>query len=352
MGHGMTSDDSFQSYLHQAWHRLGTVFVEKRNPREAAKEGNLLWTVDQKPLEVQMPDGDYVTVPGHYANVRSDTNRVLGIVKSRFVNLQPSTFIDVICSLAEDENDLEVQTMGTYGGGEVMFASILLDSFGVGINKEDENKIYANFVNAYNGRYKYHAFPSGIRMVCANTVRFAVQAAGRALSGRKQRADADGVAFKHTKNLEVKVEEARDAILGFKNRGKEYAEQAAALANVGMDSKKLVEYFAQVYSAHFGRFVVNATTKEEERLQTRQNNILGDWLINYNEDPNQQIAGIQGTLWAAMNSITQWADHQKTVRIHGEKKPEERDEHRKMSNLFGDSNRIKKDAMAFALAAL
>jgi len=352
MAHEMIESDNGVYYKKAAWHHRGIVSAEEMTPLEAAEKGGFLWEVEQAPCLGVLEDGTTVEGLGFWMNVRKDTNTCLGIVKSRYHVLQNKEFIDTICSIAEDDKKLKVHSMGTFGGGSVIYASVQLDSFGVGLKKADVSHVYADFVNGHDGRYMYHAFPSAIRLVCANTVRFAVEAAGQPTDGRKKKKQAqDGVFFKHTPALGSRVVEARGAILGFKKRAEVFATQAEDLSNKVLKAQEVGLYFAKIYQAKFGRFMTTAKTKEEHRLLTRQENILGQWLCNYSQDEKQQSFGIQGTAWAAFNSVTQWADHQKTIRCSSEV-DNDRAEHRHFGNMFGDSAKTKQLALSEALALL
>ena len=338
MSHQIYEDDSLQLWKEAAWHKKGTVFTKGKTPREAAEDGGLLWTVEQFPLIVTLPDGREVTDRNHVLNVRMDTGHSFGPVGTGYAVHQPLEFIEFIESLADDAKDLKVETLGTYNHGAVMFASVHLDSFGVGMTNSDTNHIYADFLTSWDMSYPWLGFPSSIRPVCANTVRFAFDRRG-----------SDGIKLRHTRMLRERIEEARDAILGFKKQGKEYAKQAKAMADKPMSSSEVAMFFAKTYKAMTGRFLMNAESKEENRLLNRQNNVLETWLWNNTEAPEQQIDGVQGTVWAALNSITQWADHDKTVRTS---KGIEKDEARSRSNLLGTSNEVKRKALSLALAAL
>ena len=74
------------------------------------------------------------------------------------------------------------------------------------------------------------------------------------------------------------------------------------------------------------------------RLQKR----LGEW-DGLMSDDRQNVAGVGGTVWAALNAVTQWHDHVRSAtRIRADR--------RKHSNLFGESARDKRGAFMAAVA--
>jgi hypothetical protein len=57
----------------------------------------------------------------------------------------------------------------------------------------------------------------------------------------------------------------------------------------------------------------------------------------------QQMAGVAGTLWAGFNGVKEWPDHRKT-RQNANQRPN--------SAWFGESARIKSQALAAAVAKM
>ncbi|RZK35670.1 MAG: alpha/beta hydrolase, partial [Pedobacter sp.] len=87
-----TQKHSFFSVKEKAWHSLGTIIEAYPTTAEALQFAGLNYTVEKRPLFTldnvnfdllnALADGiePAVPVPNYYANVRTDTEEVLGVV--------------------------------------------------------------------------------------------------------------------------------------------------------------------------------------------------------------------------------------------------------------------------------
>ena len=97
MSAGLLSYDWMLSVKERPWHGIGTVVNDAPTSDEAIKIAKLDWQVSQEPIY-----GNGKVVEGVYANVRSDTQDVLGIVKSKYriyQNDESFSFVDDIVSM-------------------------------------------------------------------------------------------------------------------------------------------------------------------------------------------------------------------------------------------------------------
>jgi hypothetical protein len=98
-------------------------------------------------------------------------------------------------------------------------------------------------------------------------------------------------------------------------------------------------FFQEVYNS------MNGTPKATGRGNTRYEQVLDAWRTNLWADTKQTSIKSAGSLWAAVNAVTQWCDHERTVK--GE---DSNDSLRMESNLFGVGSNIKQKAYAAAEA--
>ncbi|MDR1089527.1 MAG: hypothetical protein LBL79_00490, partial [Prevotella sp.] len=64
------------------WHGIGSVLDDVLTSEDAIREARLDWRVNQIPVYVATNWAQ--PIPGYVANVREDTNEVLGIVGERY----------------------------------------------------------------------------------------------------------------------------------------------------------------------------------------------------------------------------------------------------------------------------
>ena len=84
----------------------------------------------------------------------------------------------------------------------------------------------------------------------------------------------------------------------------------------------------------------------QERAKARAVATVAEWVANLDSARNTGT-GTEGTVWHALNAVTEWNDHKRTVRP-GLEDSEYRA--RAQSNLFGASATFKAGALRQALA--
>ena len=71
---------AFAAKGEKAWHGLGQYVSEAMTAEQAITLGGLDYTVEKRPLYAPGWAGTMVEAQGHYANVRTDNNEILGVV--------------------------------------------------------------------------------------------------------------------------------------------------------------------------------------------------------------------------------------------------------------------------------
>ena len=94
MAHGLLEYDWMLSAKERPWHGIGTVVEEAPTSEDAIRIARLDWTVDQFPV---FANGN--EIPGYFANVRSDTNEALGVVRNRYKIVQNTEAFDLLMEL-------------------------------------------------------------------------------------------------------------------------------------------------------------------------------------------------------------------------------------------------------------
>lgn len=305
-----------------AWHQLGTVVSEAQTSDAALKLAGLDWTVEQWPLLAQCPrlhEGrSEMTVPSMVANVRSDTQAVLGVVGAGykpFQNVEAFQFFDALVG----EKLAMYETAGALKGGKRVWILARLPQE-VRIKGDDIVKPYVLLSNGHDGSMALRMLPTTVRVVCQNTLNLAL---GRASS-------SEGLVIYHYESLTRRVEDAREKLAIVQRRVSEFTVEAQALAATEVSSDDL--------NAYFESLLPDQSDKSQQKM-------LEAWLANFEAETNT-LPGIRGTLWAAYNAVSEWADHQKVTRGANEM---DRLDNRLNSIWFGSANTIKQQAYAAAL---
>jgi len=207
--HGILENDFiFSGRGEVPWHGIGAVLDGVLSSDEAIKEARLTWTVEQS--EVYSSTNWATPIPGFVANVRSDTNEVLGIVSERYKiaqNKDVFAFADEL--IGNRRVKCTYETAGSLFNGRRVFLLVNMPKRSI---VEDEYQPYLCLSNAHDGSACLQIFLTGIRVVCNNTLSAALNTAKRKISIRhlsvmEQRKEeaimAMGAASKYFHDLEA-----------------------------------------------------------------------------------------------------------------------------------------------------
>jgi phage/plasmid-like protein (TIGR03299 family) len=304
-----------------AWHRLGKVIESAATSGEAIALAGLDWRVEQFPVRAFNPDSDeQFGCPDTVANVRTDTHSVLGVVSSGYHVFQNADAFDFMDSIVGDKLAM-YETAGSLKGGRVVWMLARVPKeYRAG--PDDLIQPYVLLVNSHDGSGALRMIPTTVRMVCANTLSLAL---GQA---------SEGLAIRHHPSLGKRVAEARQKLGIMTARFDQFDRELHAMLETMPTARQTDDYFQALLPEAI-------TDREKKNRQT----VLGQFYSNYDNDRNT-LAGMKHTAWALYNSVSEWADHQRRVRGHGNLA---RAENRLNSIWFGSSHRIKQAAYHSAL---
>ena len=308
---------------------------EPQTTEQTLQQYGLDWTVERKPLfigymgpqwndegsEVQaMPGNEHL--PTHYANVHSKTDEVLGVVGHGYQILQNEELY-AIAEAIESETGNKIESGGSFRGGKDVYIQLKGNQFS--LPGDDVVEGYRLYYNNHAGEKNNQWVNTTLRVWCQNTLNAALK------SGRKNEAS---IMIRHTGNMKDRIEEA---IISLKQSDK-LAEEFRAVCET-LAKKTIVNlesYFTQVYEANYGP--TPSDDPEQKAKHTRMLNLKEEWNNNFQGDEHPS------SMWTALNAVTEWSDHNRTVR--GEAKDSSL---RKYSNLFGTSAEFKRKALNIAL---
>ena len=219
MGHGLTSSDHMFSVREMPWHRLGTVLDEPpASIDDALEKAGLGWHVRQSEVLVvrraewtddfgKTHDAELVpaeTADGcaYRANIREDTGALLGIVSEDYKvvqNRDAFAFLDQLIG-----SELHFETAGSlHGGRRVWVLARLPEWVEVG---GDQTATYVYVANSHDGTLAVTASVTSVRIVCANTLGWALRKSDRGEAAQRT------YRFRHSGDLQLKFAEARQVM--------------------------------------------------------------------------------------------------------------------------------------------
>lgn len=335
MGHGITNSDRYGEVRkngQRAWHGLGLEIEEGLTCQEGFEKIGLGWRTLLAPMTADIGPAWSVPVTGYMAHVRADDHAVLGIVSDRykpFENMDLARFAD---ALAGADGGVTIETGGSLYGGRRVFALVKLPEV-VRATAEDVLDMYVLLSNGHGGFAAWAVYPTGIRVCCANTLRWSERDIGK------------GIKFRHTGDFDEKVKQARLALGIARRETEKFQEQVSMLVRTNMAPAAVEKYMHETWEKCFGRINPESMEKDEvEKLTAKKNATVDEWMANFRNE-RQTMKGIEGTAWAAYNAVSEWHDHSRgRYRDVGES------DARVASNLFGVSQAAKLRAFRSALA--
>lgn len=279
----------------------------------------------------------YTKLDNSYATYRTDINRPLGLVKSKYEivqNIDAFKFFDD----AIGPNKAIWDTAGCFDGGKRIFVSAKLpDTIKVGGKDHIEN--YLVFTNSHDGSSGVNIMFTPVRIICQNC-----------LPGARRSAD-QFIRFRHTESVHGKINTAAD-ILGIARQQEIIMEQEFnRLAGIKMNDYQVMDYIASI---HLNAEEYNNLKQEDNgmllffhgnnqviknaNISTRKYNMCVNTMDYYHWGPGQRE--IQGTAWGAFNAITGYYSNVANLK----------DEKRMDSLLFGNAGNVMNKALNIVAA--
>lgn len=333
--HQITTSDRLGLYREKGWHGLGETIEDGLSGEDAVRR-YLPWSVERVQAEVTI--GGMTRPIPVWANVRSDNEEILGLVGPDFTavqNIEIGKFGDAIVGA---DAAVTMETCGSLLGGRKVFLLLRVPrEVRVGKSGDDLTIPYLLIANGHDGSMAMTVLWTMERVVCNNTYT-------RAL-GRATNAVDEGTAFRirHVGDVAGQLEQAR-RVLGIAASGlTEYETRARALAEKFPAVSAIEEYFRAVYVSTFGAAPTDGPKELVEAWEMRRDRVVGEMTAILDSD-SCRIDGIGGSMWAALNAVTEWMDKKRSPGIKGDRR-----DHLK---VLGAGAVSKRRAMAMALATL
>lgn len=276
------------SVREKPWHGLGVIVQEAPNSSEALRLAELDWTVRKMPIMAldEANDLQLIKIPDMYANIRSSDNKSLGIVTDKYKIVQNSEAFEFTDNLIG--GDVRYETAGSLNGGKRVWLMAKMPSVQVA---GDEVEPYLVFTNTFDGSGAVRACMTPIRVVCNNTLNFALSTAKRNwkmchkgdIDGKQKVArESLGIAEIYMQNLE------------------RYAEK---MANTKCSIDEAVDVIKQINPI---------MDKDSELVKERKEELYKDYIACWFAPDLYKFVG---TAWGAVNAISDLATHRKPTRI-------------------------------------
>lgn len=293
---------SFVSARQDAWHKLGITLEGTFTAEEALEKAHLAnWNVRKRPVYSVDENGEHIAIDNRFATIYDNpvTGQVqyLGVVGSYYEPIQNEANADILNAIV-DESGAHFETAGSVKGGRETFVSMKMPQTMM-VGGEDPVDLYLVAMNSHDGTSNFRLVVTPVRVVCANTIRAAVQNAKSSFSVR------------HTGSSKLVIQEAREALdLTFAYTA-EFQAEADKMIDSAFGDLEFEKYMIKVFEMY------DAKSKRQENAWDKRAEDL--WNIWYTAPT---MEGISQSRWGAYQAVTEYIDH--VMDIKGDKNKETR----------------------------
>jgi phage/plasmid-like protein (TIGR03299 family) len=338
MSHEIENNTKFYSLREPAWHGLGYVSNTAMSIDEALVAADMDFEWSTHPVQTTVFDLDgleTLDIPEKFAvvrrNKRNGERSAYGPVGSQYTVHSANEIFSFIDELQGGGAVLE--TVGSLGRGEREFIVVKLPDE-VLVNGTDQTSLYLTGTTAFDGTASTRFDLTGVRIVCANTWKFAHE------ESKKH------VKFRHTSELNGSDLDKARRVLELSTA---MAEDMTALGNRLLGITLRNEDAAEIVST---LFPFPASVKPgmdwetlsagEKRAVTKAQNTRQKVFSLYKNSPT--LSGVGDNGWGLFNALTEYADWFSPVR------GDNTDTVRAEKILLGDFDNVKEKAMNLILA--
>jgi phage/plasmid-like protein (TIGR03299 family) len=287
--------------------------------KEALVKTNGAWSVSTAPTYVYTTDGHEES--GRCVIYRTEDNvdginpeNILGHCSPQYTPMQNIDFASRIDSLF-DSGSAKIVRAGSTGDGRRPFMVADCGESSIGGNDPIGN--YILFGTSHDGSSSMKATPLSTRKFCTNSL--------TALFARSV------ISIPHRKNMQVKLQEAKDALTGLTLWHNEFEKIASTMASKTISDVEFHEWVNRIYIAKANRstkkLLINqpheidaSDLDKQERAHRKREKFVdsvGYIWANCDEEETLPETGIsaymepehRGTSWHALNSVTHYVDH-------------------------------------------
>lgn len=319
MAHEIENNMMF-SVRETPWHKQGTILLNAPTTEEAILAAKLDWEVRKvenyirvdRPIRLgeDGPQFDYLPTDARsIVRMSDDGPIVLGTVSGRYEPVQNRQAFKVFDELLIG-NGYTYETAGAIKNGrKVWILAKAPDGTTVGDDRVDQ---YVLIVTSHDGTMNLRLLPTGVRVVCNNTMTWALQAG-----------EGDGFAIRHTESVHEKLGQAKDALAATHFSFMQATQLWNHMQDMRIEPLEAIRYWEKVMPTLNKR-------GESNTWKTAFDNIANSFMYG---------RGNKGeTLWHAYNALTEWVDH---IRNTADARAVD-------YTMFGEGGRIKRDGMKIA----
>ena len=273
----------------EAWHKLGNLLENAPNTDEAYNKSGLIWEVYKEQLlrQISNPDGTTILDPvGMRALCRSTDQRVLGYCSDSYEIYQNKDAFEW-CQPLIESGYWTYDAAGSLKKGEMCW--ILLKQAEVQLIPNDTLKEYLLVLWAHNGSKANIILPTAIRVVCMNTLNYALEAGGSRAT------------IRHSSNVKLKMEEVKDMYNLYHNMFEVQRKMYVAMIDTKLTDPQVEQYVESVFPV---------SDELEGKALTNINRKV-DFIksMAFGKAAGHEQLGIRNTVYGAYMAVSESVEH-------------------------------------------
>lgn len=301
MAHEIETTDNLFSTRQPTWHGLGVIFPDYPTREEAQRTAHP-WEPISEPVYTAEPvyrdDGgevypliEHQEVDGYQAIRRSDNGAVLGIQSSTYEPVTNDEMWDIAEAVEGSGVDVQYETAGSLKGGSKVWVLLKLrDPIEIRGDRQTATVPYYTLQNAHDGSGAFRGQATMTRIVCANTSQMADLDA---------RARGTEFTFRHTRNVRDRIDEARQALMGWRASIDDYQQFSEMMLDKPVDAYAVDEFIHRFIPAPP---VGSVSDRVQENVLRTREEYRGVLYSPTNE-------GIEVSAYGLVAAAVEWSEH-------------------------------------------
>ena len=285
------------------WHGLGQQLAPNSPLEVWAQQAGMDWNIESSAITFHAPKPGARRTNFNFPNrkvlYRNDNSAPLSIVGANYNVVQPGEVLEFFRDLTE-AGGFRLNTAGVLFGG-TKFWALAETGMGTRIMGQDKIDSYLLLATSCDGSLATTAMFTSVRVVCNNTLGFAVQA-GEAGQARQY------LKIPHSRHFdpaEVKGE------LGLAEKSFEvFVDSANRLAKRRVKDREAMEWLLRV----FGSVGEDEEITPEMLDLPQAKNVKSCLQLFKGAGLGSHLKSSEGTAFGLLNSVTEWADHRRKTR--------------------------------------
>jgi len=263
--------------------------IRTTDVNEAMEFGNHNFEVEKHRLHTETG----LVIPDQVAIVNRNTGSYLGTVGHGWEPVQPDTLYELAGELIHSTG-CSINGVFSLRGGRII---------GISFNIAEReyiagDPISLNFImlNAFDGSHGLAGHAPTSRAACLNVCNTSNKVYN----------------LRHTKNVLNRVLVVKNMLKYYQNEIQSFDEKMQYLVSHNMNQDEAVAWFRSLFP--------KPTT---DRAETRLDNQVATFVNCLLHGRGSDIVGVRGTSYGAFQALTEFINHERTVRVHGERDEEE-----------------------------